>query len=844
MIEEEYFWSALCTESEHKVCSKNHLTPRANTMKSAEETMDSTTMSSQQTASEIIMGHPGDTASGNDQTMSASSEEKQQVHEIAVSGKFSIGDESDEDQTRPSEGENAEPSSSASDANSIKLSTEADSGVSLSIDTSIERNRSDDEKDETPKRSPTQELKSKSTSLEKSSELPPKNHPPKQKEADWQPFSNTSLFHEEAQPMPSNSIPPPSLERSSSLIADLTTLRHIFDTEYERAIEHQEIAWKARYAATRISFLISSGCMLLYLWGGCMFYSHEAGWSVPDALLFTVYTVTTVGYGGPRPLPNTAAFHAFTSFYVLVGISGVTVLGAHTYQLITLEATRMRTRPKKKRRQQTKHEEEEAPADGFDDEDQDPALERFRQQFMSELEDRVREQPSLDRALDGVISRFKEVKHYMETTKCGRVLAVILPFVGLIMLGAIVVGLIEGWTPLGKCMTSWFSMAICFVLSCIIFCLFQLDLESIYWSIVTLTTVGYGDYTPNKNSSVWFCTLFFIPSSLFFLSFFLTHVAKSYIKLHAIHVTRLERRMRNKAQMKRDGAKRAEHANQIAKSGDNDAPSKEVTPKRSESADAEELENGFTTISYTEDEDMGNTRRTSMSLFGEGTGMDNSSPTNASNSIGTSSGLRYRESVLRNKFTAPDPNSKRAISFVEALKSLNDSSNTQSSGESSQHDQEVSSRRDNSGTPSLEIRMRVQERIARIIADEVAGFQDDVTIKGSTVSLTISTLRDTFDKWQMPPQAWKAFRAISFRCLLFVGERDLISDGGDSLFQLNAIEFHGIFSPMLAAMGDGPSMEEWLAQTDILADAEFGDVRGRVARGNVSPHNVFRGTFT
>eukprot|EP00956_Cyclotella_meneghiniana_P018335 scaffold30514_cov73-Cyclotella_meneghiniana.AAC.8 len=303
--------------------------------------------------------------------------------------------------------------------------------------------------------------------------------------------------------------------------------------------------------------------------------------------------------------------------------------------------------------------------------------------------------------------------------------------------------------------------------------------------------------------------------------------------------------MRHKAQMKRDGAKRAERANQNAKGDDeNDTPSKEVTPTRSGSADAEEMESGFTTISYTEDEDMGNTRRTGMSLFGEGTGMDNSSPTNASNSIGTSSGLRYRENVLRNKFTAPDPNSKRAISFAEALQSLNESSNTQSSGESSQHDQEVSSRKENSGKPSLEVRMRVQERIARIIADEVAGFQDDVTIKGSTVSLTISTLRDTADKWQIPPQAWKAFRAISFRCLLFVGERDLISDGGDSLFQLNAIEFHGIFSPMLAAMGDGPSMEEWLARTDILADAEFGDGRGRVARGNVSPNNVFRGAFT
>jgi hypothetical protein len=646
-------------------------------------------------------------------------------------------------------------------------------------------------------------LAQKSTSNESES-YPPQSQP--QTENEWNPFSDDSLFHDEI-----NVQQPTTLERSSSLTSDLTTLRHIFDTEYERAIEHQEISWKAKYAATRISFLISCGCMLLYLWLGCMFYRSEAGWSVPDALLFTVYSVTTVGYGGPQPLPNSAAFHAFTSIYVLVGISGVTVLGAHTYQLITLEATRIRAGPLKKRKQSQQRDEEEST---------DPAMERFRRQFMSELEDRVRERPALDRALDGAIKRFQEVKQYMETTRSGRVLAVILPFVGMILLGALVVGLIEGWTPL----------------------------ESIYWSIVTLTTVGYGDYTPTKNSSVWFCTLFFIPSSLFFLSFFLAQVAKSYIRLHAIHVMRLERRMRDKAEKKREVKKRAERARQNASTADNDDQADPDTsaeqamsaPTRSGSSDAEEMESGFTTISYTEDEDMGNSRRHNIGLFGEGTGIDTS--INASNS-GNSTGMRYRESVVRNKFTAPDPNGKRAISFGEALQSLNESSNTQSSGESSQHESSKQCK-ENSGKPSLEVRMRVQERIARIIAEEVAGFQNNVSIKGSTVSLTISTLHDTADKWGIPPQAWKAFRAVSFRCLLFVGERDMISDGGEALFQLNAIEFHGIFSPILAAMGDGPAMEEWLTRTDILADAEFGDGRGRVARGNVSPNNVYRGQFT
>ena len=69
---------------------------------------------------------------------------------------------------------------------------------------------------------------------------------------------------------------------------------------------------------------------------------------------------------------------------------------------------------------------------------------------MSELEERVREQPVLDRALNWVIQRFKQMRYNMNTTRSGRIMAVMLPFVGMILLGALVVGLIEGWTPLGE----------------------------------------------------------------------------------------------------------------------------------------------------------------------------------------------------------------------------------------------------------------------------------------------------------------------------------------------------------------------------------------------------------
>jgi hypothetical protein len=34
-------------------------------------------------------------------------------------------------------------------------------------------------------------------------------------------------------------------------------------------------------------------------------------------------------------------------------------------------------------------------------------------------------------------------------------------------------------------------------------------------------------------------------------------------------------------------------------------------------------------------------------------------------------------------------------------------------------------------------------------------------------------------------------------------------------------EFHGLFSPLLAALGDAETMEGWLASTDILADVDL-----------------------
>eukprot|EP00957_Ditylum_brightwellii_P006676 507136-Ditylum_brightwellii.AAC.1 len=86
------------------------------------------------------------------------------------------------------------------------------------------------------------------------------------------------------------------------------------------------------------------------------------------------------------------------------------------------------------------------------------------------LEDRSRIEDFFDRA----VHLFERTKHFLRYNQIGRGISVLLPFAGLILIGAIVVGKIEGWTVI----------------------------ESLYFSVVSLTTVGFGDYYPTREASL------------------------------------------------------------------------------------------------------------------------------------------------------------------------------------------------------------------------------------------------------------------------------------------------------------------------------------------------------
>ncbi len=97
------------------------------------------------------------------------------------------------------------------------------------------------------------------------------------------------------------------------------------DEEYERALEEREIGYNARYASVRQSAVLSVFFMAAFLTLGTAFFIRQAAWTIPESILFSIYTITTVGYGRSE-MPTTPGFQAYTIFYILVGIAALTIM--------------------------------------------------------------------------------------------------------------------------------------------------------------------------------------------------------------------------------------------------------------------------------------------------------------------------------------------------------------------------------------------------------------------------------------------------------------------------------------------------------------------------------------
>lgn len=117
-----------------------------------------------------------------------------------------------------------------------------------------------------------------------------------------------------------------TLDHKNQMSMDDIEICQRLDEEYERALEEREIGYNARYGSVRQSAFLSVFFMFTFLCLGTLFFMRQTAWTVPDALLFSIYTITTVGYGNVSGAPTTPGFQAYTIFYILVGVAALTIM--------------------------------------------------------------------------------------------------------------------------------------------------------------------------------------------------------------------------------------------------------------------------------------------------------------------------------------------------------------------------------------------------------------------------------------------------------------------------------------------------------------------------------------
>lgn len=588
------------------------------------------------------------------------------------------------------------------------------------------------------------------------------------------------------------------------------------EQEYERALEEREIGYNARYTSVRQSAVLSICFMVAFLGLGTVFFMRQAAWTLPESMLFSIYTITTVGYGR-NEMPTTPSWQLYVIFYILVGVGGLTVLVAQVYQCIALEASRAqhaRDKTEMRRRSMVGIHASPSRTHGVDLTSPSEADES------SEIMDFSHH--NMPTCMDFLLRNYDRAKTFFLHNEVGKGISVIFPFAGLILIGAIVVGPLEDWT----------------------------FLEATYFSVVSLTTVGFGDYQVQHPVSIYFCLLW-LPFSVGFMSMYLTNVASFYIRLSDRNTRRIERHMRRRVQRAKDRAER-ERAEVLKR-----AYRGQEIEIEAAAATISEADEGTTTSSDLRKNDRGAGGipiKHAQSLVGrKGQSGFNVLLTNDGNGFsefeisenqrgvfGTSaieSGNQRRQKIMENTIISKVDGKGGALtmqSMRDVVKRVRSNLDSESSIRSGPDVHFMSIRSTQTMTthngilrqvqtrkPSFALRVLVQERFAQIIATDIAGYQSAVDIKDTTLTLKIESMIDTADKWCIPRRARKPFRAVAFEVLYFVGEHGLVTRGAEALFDLSPFEFHGLFSPLVAAMGDAETMETWLSNTEVLAAADL-----------------------
>jgi len=323
--------------------------------------------------------------------------------------------------------------------------------------------------------------------------------------------NDLSSNKEEMPPVSSSSNPtttpalkPNNLSRSESTVfrTELNK-RQVLDnisTMQTHEASHKANAVSSREWATFLTFLI-----IVYLIIGCLYFKLHAQteWSILDSLLFGVYTFTTVGYG-TTTIPTDDATYAFLIVFASVGIGIWHIALLQFKDFLRTERARLESSRTKRYEQQQR-----IRAEASADIEEDIMTRRS-------LRDSIRHYYIIDlmiRAYEWSINRVKD------GGGSGRLYSIFLPFFTMAFPGAAIMYFLESDWTVG---------------------------DSVYWAIVSLSTIGYGDLVPTNVYSKWFCILYLMFSTAF-LSIFLSNVILFYtINMFQKNANRLSVKMHSK----------------------------------------------------------------------------------------------------------------------------------------------------------------------------------------------------------------------------------------------------------------------------------------------------------
>ncbi|KAL7518646.1 hypothetical protein ACHAWX_003455 [Stephanocyclus meneghinianus] len=548
---------------------------------------------------------------------------------------------------------------------------------------------------------------------------------------------------------------PPLSPADYDVLATLNTTCH-------RVLERHQLHMTAQITSLRQTTVSAIAIMFVLLVAGTTIFLAISHVSVAQALLFSVYTVTSAGYGNV-PTPSTVGFLLFGVAYVYLGISALAINVAQVYQYLETEHNR---RVYQEKKIALMHEGLSALQDLSTNSDPESEAQI--------VDERIRRGIAL--ALSKVDAQPVSVKRRWRFLQvCGRIppaLSTPLFLIASLLIGAIAMILIEGWT---------------FV-------------EALYFATFSMTTVGYGDITPVSRAGTWF-TVFWLPLNVPFLALYLGTVGHYFVRVSHWKEQSIERKMR------RDAGRTTTTAHRnvpLSPCGTVESNGAQTHMPRAQDTNQNVRFASATKNPIDADALLHRSSSDPLDAVSSSTVM----PSVPDGTPSTSLNLPvFNQNVSSQSSENPDAFIEGGtewmngfITVKDLVEQVNDVSRPWGGDDESRQ--------------RMRLRFAAMERLALIVVS-IPSLPSHMDIKRNEFFITVDSFKEVVMKWKIPYAAREAFRIAMFQSLLFVGERDLVKLKMNAFWNMDPIHFNSLLGAVVLAM-EG-SVEEWLTITEPLA---------------------------